>query len=157
MHGPFTSPLIFHLGGVSLSLVSLFCILIKFRPAYTRGFFSSSHIVIRVPFTFDRKGFFKDVFSSVFYSSTVFNKQTKVAPRLSKRLIVLATESLTVFAKHSILDVLRESQFTSELVSAQNCSVFGNPFQTNVPNMEKPGSWFLLAKCVKNTCGRVTF
>ena len=32
-----------------------------------------------------------------------------------------------------------------------------NPFQANVPIMEKTGSWFLLAKCVKNTCGRVTF
>ena len=32
-----------------------------------------------------------------------------------------------------------------------------NPFPANVPIMEKPGSWFLLAKCVRNTCGRVTF
>ena len=31
---------------------------------------------------------------------------------------------------------------------------FLNPFQANVP---KPGGWFLLATCVKNTCGRVTF
>ena len=31
------------------------------------------------------------------------------------------------------------------------------PFSTNVPFMDKPGSWFLLAKCLKNTCGRVTF
>ena len=23
--------------------------------------------------------------------------------------------------------------------------------------MDKPGSWLLLAKCLKNTCGRVTF
>ena len=32
-----------------------------------------------------------------------------------------------------------------------------NPFSTNVPLMQKPGSWFLLAKYLKNTCGRVTF
>ena len=32
-----------------------------------------------------------------------------------------------------------------------------NLFVANVPLMEKPGGWFLLAKCVKNTCGRVTF
>ena len=32
-----------------------------------------------------------------------------------------------------------------------------NPFPANVAHMEKPGSWLLLAKCVKNTCGRVTF
>ena len=29
------------------------------------------------------------------------------------------------------------------------------PFSTNVPLMDKPGSWFLLAKCLKNTCGSV--
>ena len=32
-----------------------------------------------------------------------------------------------------------------------------NPSSTNVPPMQKPGSWFLLAKYLKNTCGRVTF
>ena len=32
-----------------------------------------------------------------------------------------------------------------------------NPFSTNVPFMDKPGSCFLLAKCLKNICGRVTF
>ena len=31
-----------------------------------------------------------------------------------------------------------------------------NPFSTNVPLMDKPGCWFFLAKCLKNTCGRVT-
>ena len=31
-----------------------------------------------------------------------------------------------------------------------------NPFSTNVPLPDKPGSWFLLAKCLKNTSGRVT-
>ena len=34
---------------------------------------------------------------------------------------------------------------------------FINPFSTNVPLIDKPGSWFLLAKCLKYTCGRVTF
>ena len=32
-----------------------------------------------------------------------------------------------------------------------------NLFSTNVPLTDKPGNWFLLAKCLKNTCGRVTF
>ena len=31
-----------------------------------------------------------------------------------------------------------------------------NPFSTNVPLMDKPGSWFFLAKCLENTCGTVT-
>ena len=32
-----------------------------------------------------------------------------------------------------------------------------NPCSTNVPFTDKPGSWFLLAKCLKYTCGKVTF
>ena len=32
-----------------------------------------------------------------------------------------------------------------------------NPFSTNAPLTDKPGTWFLLAKCLKNACGRVTF
>ena len=32
-----------------------------------------------------------------------------------------------------------------------------NPFSTNVLFMDKPSSWFLLAKCLRNTCGRMTF
>ena len=28
-----------------------------------------------------------------------------------------------------------------------------HPFSTNVPLANKAGSWFLLAKCLKNTCG----
>ena len=32
-----------------------------------------------------------------------------------------------------------------------------NPSLTNVPFTDKPGNLFLLAKCLKNTCGRVTF
>ena len=31
-----------------------------------------------------------------------------------------------------------------------------NQFLTNVPLTDEPGSWFLQAKCSKNTCG-VTF
>ena len=31
-----------------------------------------------------------------------------------------------------------------------------NPFPANIPFIDQSGSWFLLAKCVKNTCGRVT-
>ena len=32
-----------------------------------------------------------------------------------------------------------------------------NPFWTNFPLTDNPGSWFLLLKCLKNTCGRGTF
>ena len=36
-------------------------------------------------------------------------------------------------------------------------SFFLNPFLGNVPLTDKLGNWFLLAKCLKNTCGDVTF
>ena len=32
-----------------------------------------------------------------------------------------------------------------------------NPFSANVTLMKKPRSYFLLAKCMKNNSGRVTF
>ena len=35
--------------------------------------------------------------------------------------------------------------------------VIFNSFLANVPFTDKPGSLLLLAKCLKNTCGRVTF
>ena len=44
-----------------------------------------------------------------------------------------------------------------------NCQIlyfrifFINTFSANVLIMHKPGSWFLLAKCLKNTYGRVIF
>ena len=31
------------------------------------------------------------------------------------------------------------------------------PFSTNVPFMDKPDSRFLIAKCLKNICGRMAF
>ena len=42
-----------------------------------------------------------------------------------------------------------------QISKIQNFATIINPFPANVPIMEKPGGWFLLAKCVKNTCGRV--
>ena len=35
--------------------------------------------------------------------------------------------------------------------------VMFNPFSTNVLLMQRPDSWFLLARCLKSTCRRVTF
>ena len=31
--------------------------------------------------------------------------------------------------------------------------VYFNPFSTNISLTDKADSWFLLAKCLKNTCG----
>ena len=39
----------------------------------------------------------------------------------------------------------------------KNYSRCFNPFSTDVRLMQKPGSWFFLPKCLKNTCGRVPF
>ena len=40
---------------------------------------------------------------------------------------------------------------------AKGNTLLVNQFSTNVSLMQKPGSWFSLAKCLKNTYGRVTF
>ena len=47
--------------------------------------------------------------------------------------------------------VLPECRFRGELWGKLN------PSSRNVQIMDKPGSWFLLSKSLKNTCGRVTF
>ena len=47
---------------------------------------------------------------------------------------------------------------TRKIISQdKNYSILVKPFPANSTTMEKPVSWFLLAKCVKNTSGRVTF
>ena len=40
---------------------------------------------------------------------------------------------------------------------SKGCNKRIDPFSTNVPLMDEPGSFRLLAKCLKNTCGRVVF
>ena len=50
----------------------------------------------------------------------------------------------------------KEKQMNWSNPLATKSQIF-RPFSTSVPIMDKPGSWFLLAKCLKNTCGRVTF
>ena len=57
-------------------------------------------------------------------------------------LVTFVAITLTSKEKNSIF-------YTAKILSMLN------PFSTNVPLMDKPGSWFLLAKCLKNTCGRV--
>ena len=51
----------------------------------------------------------------------------------------------------------KAEKLTGKIARMKNLKITFNPFSTNVPFMDKPGSWFLLAKCLKNTCGRVTF
>ena len=55
-----------------------------------------------------------------------------------------------------LYDFLQDEVHESILKFSKSILKF-NPFSTNVPLTDKPGSWFLLAKCLKNTCGRVTF
>ena len=61
---------------------------------------------------------------------------------------------------------IRHSPFTSSCLGLSCFLIWPRPhqykeilthFRLNVPLMDKPGSWFLLAKYLKNTCGRVTF
>ena len=49
---------------------------------------------------------------------------------------------------HNVRNFLRGTKLVSSFI---------NSFSINVPIMDKPGSWFLLSKCLKNSCGRMTF
>ena len=55
--------------------------------------------------------------------------------------------------------ILRKNLFFLDIgqndLDQSDCKIF-KPFSANLPLMDKPGSWFVLAKCLKNTCGRVT-
>ena len=61
--------------------------------------------------------------------------------------------------RHMAKKIGTSNMCTLSLFFAKYLSFFetGHLFSTNVPLMDKPGSWFLLAKWLKNTCGRVTF
>ena len=51
----------------------------------------------------------------------------------------------------------RLTNFAFLLITSFSTSIqLVNPYSSNVSLMQKPGSWFLLAKCFKNACGRVT-
>ena len=76
---------------------------------------------------------------------------------LSKRIIVLtilkSKELISIHCQKSLL-----TKFYVDMLQLKNYGFTTlNPFSTNVPLTDKPGSWFSLAKCLKNTCGRVTF
>ena len=67
--------------------------------------------------------------------------------------------------KRGGIQKIMKKKFISKLSNNKNVIVLAhhsiamcfNPFSTNVPLMDKPGGWFLLAKCLKNICGGVTF
>ena len=48
-------------------------------------------------------------------------------------------------------------KYKYRIKNSQPIKAFINTFSINIRLMQKPGSWFLLAKYLKNTCGRVTF
>ena len=50
-----------------------------------------------------------------------------------------------------------ENATVTDIPKANKMAKTINPFSTNVSLTDKPGSWFLPVKCLKNTCGRVTF
>ena len=70
---------------------------------------------------------------------------------LKNRKIILQDKKITKQLMHKF-------KKTRKIISQdKNYSILVKPFPANSTTMEKPVSWFLLAKCVKNTRGRVTF
>ena len=60
------------------------------------------------------------------------------------------------FEKRKAHSPFTDNLLGADLADMQLISKF-NTFWTNFPLTDKSGSWFLLAKCLKKTCGRVTF
>ena len=68
---------------------------------------------------------------------------------------IVQTRTLSLVIKN----VMTTYRYLSFYLSPCNkdVSIVLNSFSTIVSLTDKPGSWFLLAKCLKNTCERVTF
>ena len=74
--------------------------------------------------------------------------------KLSRTLVVNKINSKCYW---SILKSFKKIPCIPPLIHNNQFVVDFNTFSTNVTLMDKPGSWFLLANCLKNTYGRVTF
>ena len=46
-----------------------------------------------------------------------------------------------------------ENATVTDIPKANKMAKTINPFPTNVPLTDKPSSWFLPVKCLKNNCG----
>ena len=75
--------------------------------------------------------------------------------KYNHRLICLLLKSIN--DKNLIKKKVDKNWFKFSPFQLQKLTCFIHQFSTNVPLMGKPGCWFLLAKCLKNTCGRVIF
>ena len=73
-------------------------------------------------------------------------------------LVVVGSSPVTV--THQPIFVILQ-KLSNEINRVITRSIFSkyilNHFSTNVQIRDKPGNWFLLAKCLKKTCGRVKF
>ena len=92
----------------------------------------------------DKKGYKNLIFTFLLKSRCFFS------------LFGLLNLSVETALPHKIPYFFKYTLKSHSFIVNQNSSFF-NPFSANIPIIEKPGSWSLLAKCVKNACGRVTF
>ena len=84
------------------------------------------------------------------YAQNVFGQKSNCHIRYSPLHQISMGLLLIHFDRNNVIvDILNTLNYGLAIPSLQ-CL---NPFSTNVPLMDKPGSWFLLAKCLENTCG----
>ena len=72
-----------------------------------------------------------------------------------------AIQNTIVHTTHCLKAIENDSTIKQQQFMSVRCSQMSsgqtNPLLTNIPLMQKSGSWFLPEKCLKNTFGRVTF
>ena len=114
--------------------------------------FTFSFIFFSINFFFPYKNFF---FLQITYTST---KKKNFKKKFYFQLIFATNEQPQYFNLSSIIICkLLHFVFHWYFIGSVFSLVLINQFSTNVSLKDKPGSWFLLRKCLKNTFRRVAF
>ena len=109
-------------------------------------------------FTFKGNHYSENYFKvSLAYCTYYFSR------KLWNRSLIISTWWLSGSLSNIVIRPSKKTRITTKwkfefIFLSKSFSFFWfNPFSTNFPIMVKPGSWFLIAKCLKNTFKRVTF
>ena len=84
---------------------------------------------------------------------SIFSQNLQFPPPTIRYKRVTSAKKFAQFITNGEMQEKQQIIFTY----SQNFVDEKKAFSINVPIMDKPGSWLLPAKCLKNNCGRVTF
>ena len=96
------------------------------------------------------------VISGLYFPAFGLNTERyEVSLRIQSECGKIRTRNNSVFGHFSGSDTRHSILFHRNPEESKSGKI--NPISTNVSIMDKPGSRFLLPKCLKNACGRVIF